>query len=88
MFTALIRVNRRNTIMNVNTQTQVAISTLSQAFAPLRCVIIAARNDSFSFSVVNEHGVARHTQRLYPEQYAAPAPLQAVIERARQSLVA
>jgi hypothetical protein len=74
--------------MTFNTQTQTAIHTLSQAFAPLRCVILAARNDSFSFSIVNEHGVARHTERLYSEQYAAPAPLQAVINRARQSMVA
>ena len=74
--------------MNVNTQAETAIHTLSQAFAPLRCVIVATRNNSFSFSIVNEHGVARHTERLYSEQYAAPAPLQAVNNRARQSLAA
>jgi hypothetical protein len=31
---------------------------------------------------------ARHSERLYPDQYSSAEPLQAVIERTRQALVA
>ncbi|WNW11412.1 hypothetical protein RRX38_09700 [Pseudomonas sp. DTU_2021_1001937_2_SI_NGA_ILE_001] len=71
-----------------NIHTQEAIRTLTHAFAPMHCLIHAARKGSFSFTLVNEHGIARHSERLYPEQYASPAPLQAVIDRTRQALVA
>jgi hypothetical protein len=37
---------------------------------------------------VNEHGIARHSERLYPDQYSSAEPLQAVIDRTRQALVA
>ncbi|ANC04547.1 MULTISPECIES: hypothetical protein [Pseudomonas] len=69
-------------------QIQRAFGTLSQAFAPLKCLIVAPRKGSFSFTLVDEHGVACHTERLYPEQYTHAEPLQAVIDRTRQSLVA
>ncbi len=68
--------------------TQNAIRTLTNAFAPLSCLIGAARNGSFSFTLVDEHGIARRSERLYPEQYASAAPLQAIIDRTRQALVA
>lgn len=71
-----------------NTHTQKAINALTHAFAPMNCLILAARKGSFSFTLVNEHGIARHSERLYPEQYASGAPLQAVIERTRQALAA
>jgi len=74
--------------MNTSIHTQAAIRTLSQAFAPLNCMIHAARKGSFSFTLVNEHGIARHSERLYPEQYESAEPLQAVIDRTRQALVA
>ncbi|MHC6224482.1 hypothetical protein ACYU03_06835 [Pseudomonas sp. X10] len=67
---------------------QVAVRTLSQAFAPLNCLILAPRKGSFSFTLVDEHGIACHSERLYPEQYNRAEPLQAVIERTRQSLTA
>jgi hypothetical protein len=38
------------------------------------------RKGSFSFTLVDEHGVACHTERLYPDQYSRRA-LQAVIAR-------
>ena len=69
-------------------QFQRAVGTLSQAFAPLKCLIVAPRKGSFSFTLVDEYGVACHSERLYPEQYNRAEPLQAVIERARLSLVA
>jgi hypothetical protein len=68
--------------------TQDAIRTLTNAFAPLDCLIVAARNGCFSFTLVDEHGIARRSERLYPEQYASAAPLQAIIDRTRQALVA
>ncbi|BAP41070.1 hypothetical protein NJC40_11560 [Pseudomonas sp. 21LCFQ02] len=68
--------------------TQEAINALTHAFAPMNCLIVAARKGSFSFTLVNEHGIARHSERLYPEQYASAAPLQAVIDRTRQALAA
>ncbi|AIR91719.1 hypothetical protein [Pseudomonas cremoricolorata] len=67
---------------------QSAFGTLSQAFAPLKCLIVAPRKDSFSFTLVDENGIACHSERLYAEQYSQAAPLQAVIERTRQSLTA
>lgn len=73
-------------IMNTHSQTQDAIRTLTLAFAPLDCHIMAARKGNFSFTLVNQHGVARHTERLYPEQYLGSGRLQLVIERARKSL--
>jgi hypothetical protein len=51
-------------------------------------LILASRKGGFSFTLVNEHGIARHSERLYPEQYSEAEPLQAVIERTRQALVA
>ena len=54
----------------------------------MSCLIMAARKGCFSFTIVNEHGIARHSERLYPEQYSSAEPLQAVIERTRQALVA
>lgn len=74
--------------MTQHFQAQEAIHALTHAFAPLQCLIMAPRNGSFSFTLVNEHGIARHTERLYPEQYASAAPLQAIIDRTRQHLVA
>ncbi|TBU86204.1 hypothetical protein [Phytopseudomonas dryadis] len=71
--------------MNTHHQIQVAIRTLSSAFAPLACHILAARKGSFSFTVVDHTGVAQHSQRLYPGQYSGDS-LQNVIERTRQSL--
>ncbi|WP_122315728.1 hypothetical protein [Pseudomonas cichorii] len=74
--------------MTTNIQTQDAIRTLTHAFAPMDCLIMAARKGSFSFTIVNEHGIARHSERLYPDQYSSAEPLQAVIERTRQALIA
>jgi hypothetical protein len=74
--------------MNTQHQTQNAIRTLTTAFAPMNCLIMAARKGCFSFTLVNEHGIARHSERLYPDQYASAEPLQAVIERTRQALAA
>ncbi|RMP31477.1 hypothetical protein ALP22_00042 [Pseudomonas coronafaciens pv. porri] len=85
--TVLFRVVSGNTL-NMNTQTQHAIHTLTNAFAPMNCLIMAARKGCFSFTIVNEHGIARHSERLYPDQYASAEPLQAVIERTRQALIA
>lgn len=73
--------------MNTHTQIQDAIRTLSSAFAPFDCRIQAARKGSFSFTIVNQAGIAKHSQRLYPDQYNGDR-LQQVIERARESLVA
>ena len=74
--------------MSHSIHTQDAIRTLTSAFAPMNCLIMAARKGCFSFTVVNEHGIARHTERLYPEQYSSAEPLQIVIDRTRQALVA
>jgi hypothetical protein len=71
--------------MSTQIHTQDAIRTLTNAFAPM---IMAARKGCFSFTLVNEHGIARHSERLYPDQYSSAEPLQAVIERTRQALVA
>ncbi len=68
--------------------TQDAIRTLTNAFAPLDCLINATRNGSFSYTLVDKHGVARRSERVYPEQYASAGPLQAIIDRTRQALVA
>ncbi len=75
-------------MMTHNAHTQAAIRTLSQAFAPLNCIILASRKNSFSFTLVDEHGIAQHSERLYPEQYTRAEPLQAVIDRTRQALIA
>ncbi|MCF5306097.1 hypothetical protein, partial [Pseudomonas sp. NBRC 111137] len=55
---------------------------------PMNCLIMAARKGCFSFTLVNEHGIARHSERLYPDQYSSAEPLQAVIDRTRQALTA
>ncbi|MVW75614.1 hypothetical protein [Pseudomonas xionganensis] len=73
--------------MNTQQQIQDAVSTLSRAFAPLDCRILAARKGSFSFTVVNQAGIAQHSQRLYPGQYSGQH-LQQVIDRTRQVLKA
>lgn len=73
--------------MQTYPQTHEAIRALTHAFAPMNCIIMAARNGNFSFTVVNEHGIARHSERVYAEQYASPGPLQAIIDRTRQALV-
>lgn len=73
--------------MQTQHQIQDAIRTLSSAFAPFACHIMAARKGNFSFTIVDQSGVAKHTQRLYPEQYSSEC-LPQVIERARQSLQA
>lgn len=76
-------------MMTQSINTQAAIRTLTQAFAPLNCLILASsRKGSFSFTLVDDNGIAQHSERLYPEQYTTPAPLQAVIDRTRQSLIA
>eukprot|EP01030_Chromulinospumella_sphaerica_P018022 gene18022-17869_t len=72
--------------MSTQIHTQDAIRTLTNAFAPMNCLIMAARKGCFSFTLVNEHGIARHSERLYPDQYSSAEPLQAVIERTRQAL--
>jgi len=74
--------------MNTHQQTQTAIQMLSSAFAPFDCVIAAPSKKGFSFIIVNEFGVARHTQRLYREEYSCPTRLQSVIERARKTISA
>ncbi len=74
--------------MQTQHQIQAAIGTLSQAFSPLKCLLVAPRKGSFSFTLVDEHGIACHTERLYHEQYSRSEPLQAVIARPRQSLTA
>lgn len=75
--------------MSIQHQAQVAMSALSKAFTPFTCHFLAeTRKGGFSFTVVNEHGIARHTERLYPDQYLASERLQTVIARARKSLVA
>lgn len=74
--------------MTTHIQTQAAIRTLTNAFAPMDCLIMATRKGCFSFTIVNEHGIARHSERLYPDQYSSAEPLQAVIDRTRQALTA
>jgi hypothetical protein len=61
--------------MTTQIHTQDAIRTLTNAFAPMNCLIMAARKGC-------------HSERLYPDQYSSAEPLQAVIERTRQALVA
>ncbi|MFZ6049329.1 hypothetical protein ACFW0H_24805 [Pseudomonas sp. CR3202] len=72
--------------MTIHHQAQAAISTLTSAFAPFTCHITAARNGNFSFTVVNEYGVARHSERLYPEHYGDVDNLKTVIDRAQKAL--
>jgi len=74
--------------MTTHIQTQNAIRTITNAFAPMDCLIMATRKGCFSFTLVNEHGIARHSERLYPDQYSSAEPLQAVIDRTRQALTA
>lgn len=69
--------------MSNHHHTQNAISALREAFAPLQCYIVApGRKGNFSFTLVDQHGVARYSERLYPEQYQGDRLLQ-VIERTR-----
>ncbi len=75
-------------MINHDTRTQAAIRTLTQAFAPLNCIILASRKNSFSFTLVDENGIAQRSERLYPEHYNRAEPLQAIIDRTRQALVA
>ena len=73
--------------MSIQQQAQRAIQTLHQAFAPMQCLIAAqSRKGSFSFTLLDAQGVARRSERLYPEHFADQQRLQAVIERTRQSL--
>ncbi|MDH4561272.1 MULTISPECIES: hypothetical protein [unclassified Pseudomonas] len=72
--------------MTIHHQAQAAISTLTHAFAPFTCHITAARNGNFSFTIVNEFGVARHSERLYPEHYGDADHLQNVIDRTHKAL--
>jgi hypothetical protein len=75
--------------MSIQHQAQMAMSTLSGAFAPHNCVIQApGTKGNFSFTVVNQHGVVCHTQRLYPDQYVGSDRLQQIIDRTRKSLTA
>ena len=53
----------------------------------MQCLIAAqSRKGSFSFTLLDAQGVARRSERLYPEHFADQQRLQAVIERTRQSL--
>ena len=74
--------------MSTQIHTQDAIRTLTNAFAPMNCLIMAARKGCFSFTLVNEHGIAKHTERLYPQQYQGEAPLNAVIQRVQATIAA
>lgn len=63
------------------------MSALTHAFSPLNCLIQAqGRKGSFSFTIIDDHGIACHSQRLYPDQYLASDKLNQIIDRARQSL--
>ena len=44
--------------------------------------VAPGRKGTFSFTLVDQHGVARHSERLYPEQCQGER-LQQVIQRAR-----
>lgn len=57
--------------MSTQIHTQDAIRTLTNAFAPMNCLIMAARKGCFSFTLVNEHGIARHSER--PDSPASDA---------------
>ena len=75
--------------MSIHHHAQNAMSVLSVAFAPLSCQIMAlSRKGNFSFTLVNEHGIACHTERLYPDQYIGSERLQSVIERTRKAMTA
>ena len=54
--------------MSIQHRTQDAIRTLTAAFAPFDCLIQATRKGNFSFTIVDQHGAACHSERLYPEQ--------------------
>jgi hypothetical protein len=75
--------------MSIQFQAQAAMSALANAFAPHQCQFLAAtRKGNFSFTVINDSGVARHSERLYPDQYLGSGRLEKVIERAKKSLTA
>ncbi len=75
--------------MSIQHRAQDAIRVLTEAFAPLDCHFLApSRKGNFSFTLVNEHGIACHSERLYPEQYQGRERLQRVIERARSKTMA
>jgi hypothetical protein len=75
--------------MSMHHHTQVAIRTLSDAFAPLHCVIQSLNpKGNFSFTVLDEYGIARHSERLYPDQYLESERLQNVIDRTRRAVTA
>lgn len=72
--------------MNIQTQAQNAMHALSAAFAPMSCVIDAPSKRGFSFIIVNEHGVAKHTRRIYRDEYSNPSRLQAIIDSTRLAI--
>lgn len=67
-----------------NHHAQQAIQVLSKAFTPLECMIQAARNDCFSFTLIDEYGIACYSERVYPEQYSDEQKILEIIERARR----
>ncbi|SZD43518.1 Uncharacterised protein [Pseudomonas aeruginosa] len=74
--------------MSIQHRTQDAIRTLTAAFAPFDCLIQATRKGNFSFTIVDQHGVACHSERLYPEQYDDSGKMEAVINRVRKKTLA
>lgn len=70
--------------MSIQHRTQDAIRTLTAAFAPFDCLIQATRKGNFSFTIVDQHGVACHSERLYPEQYDDSGKMEEVINRVRK----
>jgi hypothetical protein len=75
--------------MSIHQHAQNAMSALTAAFAPLSCQIMAlSRKGNFSFTLVDEHGIACHSERLYPDQYMGNERLQNVIERTRKAMTA
>jgi len=75
--------------MSIQQQAQAAMSVLTTAFAPLSCYILApSRKGNFSFTLVDEHGIAQYSERLYPEHYLGSGRLEKVIDRTRSALAA
>lgn len=74
--------------MSIQHRTQDAIRTLTAAFAPFDCLIQATRRGNFSFTIVDQHGVACHSERLYPEQYDDSGKMEEVINRVRKKTLA
>ena len=75
--------------MNIQNQATAAMQHLHASFAPFQCITTpASRKGGFSFTVVDERGVACRSERLYPEQYNAADGLERVIARTRRALVA